>query len=227
MRKYIAAFLLSLSVGLYHAVSVFAAGISGETGEAGEQGTGLGTPLQGGTEAPNFDSPSIAGSIIQVILVLIVMVGLIVLLIKVLANKNRSFQSHRAIRQLGGVGLGPNKSLQVVEIGKSVYLIGVGDEIRLVDKISDPEEAGYIIDSLQQEGTMKPNEWIHSLSGLVKRRFGKDQRTSLENQVVSEELPDSEFQQLFQERLKGLTGRKQMLEDMLNEQYKEERKNEK
>ena len=56
----------------------------------------------------------------------------------------------RSIRTLGAVGMGPNKSLQLVEIG-AIYVIGVGEDVRLVDKISDPAEVALIQVAFEQD----------------------------------------------------------------------------
>ncbi|MFD2878761.1 flagellar biosynthetic protein FliO [Paenibacillus rhizoplanae] len=53
--------------------------------------------------------------------------------------------SGRSIRTLGALGLGPNKSIQIIELGSSLYLIGVGDDISMMDKITDPAEVALII----------------------------------------------------------------------------------
>ena len=45
-----------------------------------------------------------------------------------------------SIRSLGGVPLGQNKSIQIVEIGHSLFVVGVGENIQLLDKIIDADE---------------------------------------------------------------------------------------
>ena len=52
-----------------------------------------------------------------VFIVLAIIVALIVFLIRFLSRKNQSWMQGRSIRTLGAVGMGPNKSLQLVEIG--------------------------------------------------------------------------------------------------------------
>ena len=54
-------------------------------------------------------------------------------------QRNRGWGTNRALRSLGGIPLGQNKSLQVVELSGRVYVVGVGDSITLLDKIDDPE----------------------------------------------------------------------------------------
>ncbi len=88
----------------------------------------------------NIGSGDFLASIIKVILALIVIIGLFIILIKFLSQKNSKWFNQRSIKLLGGVQLGQNKSLQIIELGSSLYLIGVGDDVRMVDKIEDQEE---------------------------------------------------------------------------------------
>ncbi|MCU6340085.1 flagellar biosynthetic protein FliO, partial [Enterobacter quasiroggenkampii] len=80
-------------------------------------------------------------SLLTVLLSLAVIIVLIVLFIKLLSRKNRMWQMNQSIRTLGGTGLGPNKSMQIVEVGDVVYVLGIGEDITLIDKISDPAQA--------------------------------------------------------------------------------------
>lgn len=75
--------------------------------------------------------------LVWVIVVLAVILALIVYLIRFLNKRNQQMFRHGTIRTLGGVGLGQNKSLQIMEIGGCVYLLGVGEDIQLIDKVSD------------------------------------------------------------------------------------------
>ena len=44
------------------------------------------------------------------------------------------------MKNMGGISLGQHKSIQLVVIGETYYLIGVGDDISLLKEITDPEE---------------------------------------------------------------------------------------
>ena len=50
------------------------------------------------------------------------------------------FDQHRLMKNVGGLSLGQQKSIQLVIIGETYYLIGVGDEVRLLKEITDPDE---------------------------------------------------------------------------------------
>ncbi len=156
-------------------------------------------------------------NIVYVIVVLAVIIGLIILLIRFLGSKNKSWFSNPTIRILGGVGLGPNKTLQVIEVGSSVYLIGVGENINLVDKISDPDEVISILAALQEEAAMKGNMLPPFLSKLVSklRREQPSQEIELEN--------GTSFHEVFDSKIRRMSNRKDKMEELLREDNNNDR----
>ena len=50
------------------------------------------------------------------------------------------------MKNMGGISLGQHKSIQLVVIGESYYLIGVGDDIRLLKEITDPDEIDKLVE---------------------------------------------------------------------------------
>jgi flagellar protein FliO/FliZ len=156
-------------------------------------------------------------SLVYVIIVLVVIVALIILLIRFLGTKNKSWFSNPMIRIIGGVGLGPNKTLQVIELGNSVYLVGVGENISLVDKISDPEEVAAILAALREDAETNRNILPPYLKKLVSK-FRKDetpQETDLEN--------DISFQEVFDSKLRRISNRKDKMEELLREDNNSDR----
>lgn len=150
-------------------------------------------------------------SIVYVIIVLAVIVALIILLIRFLGTKNKSWFSNSTIRVLGGVGLGPNKTLQVIEVGNSVYLIGVGEDINLVDKISDPDEVTSILTAFQDEAADKGNR----LSPLVSKLVSKMRREVPSQEI---ELEDgTSFHEVFDSKVRRMSNRKDKMEELLRE----------
>lgn len=103
------------------------------------------------------------------IVVLAVILALIVYLIRFLNKRNQQWLRHGTIRTLGGVGLGQNKSLQIMEIGGVVYLLGVGEDIQLIDKVSDLEEAQRIIDSFERDAASQQGNLSPLIAKLTKR----------------------------------------------------------
>lgn len=146
-----------------------------------------------------------------VFIALAFIIVLILYLIRFLGKKNQSWFGSRSIRVLGGVGLAPNKSLQLVEIGSSIYLVGVGEEIRLIDKVSDPEEVERIVAALEQESTLQRGP----LAPLIAKLGDKLRKKSHE---TPEELGgDITFHELFESKLRQMPSRKDKLDKLRNE----------
>lgn len=150
-----------------------------------------------------------------VFIVLAIIVTAIVILIRFLGRKNQSWMQGRSIRTLGAVGMGPNKSLQLVEVGGSIYLIGVGEDVSLIDKISDPAEVALIQASFEQEhglnsGTLPP--FIANLAGRFRKKPSSEDI----------ELEDtSSFHEVFESKLRSVPNRKQKVEELLREDHKD------
>ncbi|MBP2001107.1 flagellar protein FliO/FliZ [Paenibacillus shirakamiensis] len=162
-----------------------------------------------------FSTTGFISNVVNVIIVLIVIVVLIVFLIRFLGRRNRLFTRTQSIRTLGAVGLGPNKSLQVIEVGSSVYVIGVGENISLVDKIAEPEEVALLLTSFE-EGTSDFASLSSTLSGWA-TRLRKPKATQ------DEELEGTPFQEVFESKLRKLPTRKQQMEDLLQDEQSKDR----
>ncbi|MCQ4087200.1 flagellar biosynthetic protein FliO [Saccharibacillus sp. JS10] len=170
---------------------------------------------------PNLADTGVYSYLVWVIFVLIAIVALIVFLLRYLGKKNRGWFGGRSVRTLGGVGLGQNKSLQIVEIGGSVYLIGVGENISLIDKISNAEEVEMLIAALEQESA-GPNITLPPWAEKLTSRF----RGGSEPSSQTEELDSSSFQQLFESRLKEASDRRRKVDDLLEKEESVDRSRE-
>lgn len=84
---------------------------------------------------------------------LALIIGMFLLIIKLIAKRNRTMLPGRIVRTLGGSALGSGKSVQVVEIGGAYYILGVGENIHLIAKIEDPEEVEAIRSTLEGPAT--------------------------------------------------------------------------
>ncbi len=152
------------------------------------------------------------GTLLKVILVLILIIICIVILIRFLAQKNRSWLGNRSARILSGIGLGPNKSLQLVEIGKSIYIIGVGDDVQLIEKITDPREVEEVLQSLNANQFERGSQIVHRMSDWLKtvRNPRQDDEINSEEELAS-------FQEIFQKQMKHLGDRKQRITEVLEQ----------
>lgn len=161
-------------------------------------------------ESPPFSGDiNLWGNLFTVIVVLGLIIALIILLVRFLGKRNRYLSQSHAIRTLGAIGLGPNKSLQVIEIGGSIYLVGVGEDISLVDKISNPDEVASLVQAFEHEG-MELAGLSSILSGLISR-FRKEPPRE------EEELDGVAFHEVFQSQLRKMPDRKRQMEELLQD----------
>ncbi|MER2009542.1 MAG: flagellar biosynthetic protein FliO [Psychrobacillus sp.] len=77
---------------------------------------------------------------IKMIFALLFVIALLYGLLRFINKRNRSFQHNQLIHNLGGVGVGQGKSIQLMQIGNSLYLVGIGENINLLKEITDPQE---------------------------------------------------------------------------------------
>ncbi|WP_442600935.1 flagellar biosynthetic protein FliO [Paenibacillus sp. KN14-4R] len=146
--------------------------------------------------------------LLKVIGVLLLMLALFYVTIKLLSKKNRLTRSGRSVRSMGGVPLGPNKSIQIVELGHFLYIVGVGNDIRVLDKIEDPEEIAYITEVLA-ERTASPQfpsvaQWLQKL------------QKKKEDPPIEEDLTAS-FQQVLVEKMQHTQSRNKRVEQILQQ----------
>ena len=161
----------------------------------------------GGT-ALQSDSADIWALLVRTIFSLILIIGIFIVLMKILAQKNRQWTRGRAVRTVAGAPLGPNKSVQLVAIGRSLYVIGVGDNVQLIHKIDDPEEVAYITETLSgavSNGQSRIGQWwerIRSFRGPV-----REDETDI----------TASFQQLLHDKMRDVANRNRMIEQTLRQ----------
>ncbi|WP_053375729.1 MULTISPECIES: flagellar biosynthetic protein FliO [Bacillales] len=165
-------------------------------------------------------SKDLAGSLVWVIISLAIVITLIIFVIKWLSQRNRTWGTNRSLRSLGGIALGQNNSLQIVEIAGRIYIVGVGENITLLDKLDDPEQVRAVITALERQ---QESAWSKDLiSQLVGKLRSRNEKTGPEpsNEQWNKE---SSFSDLLQTKLSEQAGRKQQLESLLHNSKTNER----
>ncbi|MCA0170561.1 flagellar biosynthetic protein FliO [Bacillus sp. RAR_GA_16] len=89
--------------------------------------------------------------LIKLVFYTIVVVGLIYLLIRFLSKRQQKLQHHSVFTPIGGTPLGNNKSVQMVKVGDSLYMIGVGDNVNLLKEIEDKDEVEHILSQAEDQ----------------------------------------------------------------------------
>jgi len=151
-------------------------------------------------------------NLLKVIFVLAILIVLIIMLIRFLGRRNHSLSSFHSMRTIGAMGIGPNKSLQVIEIGNSIYLIGVGENISLLDKITDPIEVALILSAFENSNANQNNILLPLITKI---------KSKLRGEVPSEEIDLSEtssFYEVLQTKLRSAPERKEKIEELLSKE---------
>lgn len=146
---------------------------------------------------------SMGWQIVRLIVGLALVLGLVYIVLKLLGKRNGFNRQPGLVRNVGGVSVGANKSVQIIRVGNRYYLIGVGDNVELLEEIDDPET----IEQLVNQSDEKESE---ALSFFSK---GKNEKTN--------KLSDKSFNQLLARELQSIRKNRQELikkhKDDLNE----------
>jgi len=163
-------------------------------------------------ELPDVSSWGSVWDLLKVLAVLGLIIVLIVFVLRFLAKRGRGWGMNRSLRSLGGFPLGTNKSMQIVEWNGRIYVLGVGENITLLEAITDPE----IVDALIAEheaglagtGPALP-EWLRKWT----------ERNNLRNEETGSKSggSDSSFEKSLETRLRQLSERRQRAEELLDD----------
>jgi flagellar protein FliO/FliZ len=88
---------------------------------------------------------------LRMIAATIFVVALLYFVLKFINKKSRSYQKVRYVQNLGGTSLGSNRSVQLVKVGNSILVVGVGESIQLLKEINDPKEYQELLESFNED----------------------------------------------------------------------------
>ncbi|MEQ4483986.1 flagellar biosynthetic protein FliO [Cohnella silvisoli] len=159
-----------------------------------------------------FQGSTSAWDLIWVLFVLGIIVGLIVLVLRFFAKRNRGWGMNRSLRSLGGYPLGTNKSMQIVEWNSRIYVLGIGDNVTLLESITDPE---IVADLLAEHDSATANTGA-TLPEWFRKWTGRNSEPS-EDTVNNVANNGTSFEQTLENRLRQLSERRQRVEQLLEE----------
>lgn len=145
-------------------------------------------------EAESTESASLSmgpWEYIKILFSLIFVIALLIIVLRFLNKRNVNYQQNALVRNIGGLSVGAQKSVQLLQIGNSVYVVGVGEEVQLLKEVTDPEEIEQLLAYYNdRQGAVSTTPYIAELLGKFK---GKK-----ESQDVSE---GSNFNTLLNRRI--------------------------
>lgn len=142
---------------------------------------------------------SLVFELVKLFFALILVVGLIYAFLFFLKRNNRLGPRLSNLESIGGISLGQNKSIQLIRLGNRIFVVGVGEEISLLDEVKD-------------------EELIHE---IIKQKEAQDQEFDagkILNTLLPKKKKDKEtFNNLFQQELNRMEKNRKSILDKRKE----------
>ncbi|WP_175453947.1 flagellar biosynthetic protein FliO [Psychrobacillus sp. OK028] len=133
---------------------------------------------------------------IKMIFALLFVIALLYGLLRFVNSRNKTFQTNQLIQNLGGVGVGQGKSLQLMQVGNSIFLVGIGEDITLIKEINDPAEIEKLTKIYEEKVDIGNS--IPYISELI----GRLREKGITN--TKRESKEPSFDETFQKRLQEI-----------------------
>lgn len=137
-----------------------------------------------------FDFVKMIGALLFVIL-------LIYGFVKLMNRRNRLLKPFQYVENIGGTSVGQNRSVQLIKVGNSVLVVGVGETIQLLKEIEDEKEREAILSQYEESMSSKV-EWTK----LVNRRKDGEKKPQTMLPSFSKALKE-QLNELKQSRSEG------------------------
>ncbi len=157
----------------------------------------------GAKDAEIKGNGSLILDLVKMVFALLLILTLIYVLLKFLNKRNKLFQQVRTLENLGGISVGPNKSIQIVRIGPKLYVVGVGENVEMLQEITDEDVKEEII----RGSDVTSRETSSLFTNLFSKKSGNETK------------PKKEFKQLFSSELDKL---KKNREKVIDQHIKKE-----
>ncbi|WP_257350037.1 flagellar biosynthetic protein FliO [Pseudalkalibacillus decolorationis] len=147
---------------------------------------------------------------IKVLFALVFVVGLLILVLKLLHKRTQVVQQGKGIQTLGGAMLGHQRSVQMVKVGKTVLVLGVGENVSLIKEINNEEDLKGLLSQFETSSSSKPFK-----SGLL---------NWVNNRFKVKSVNTSSFQETFKKRLdEASKGRMAIYEETMKKEQRDDR----
>lgn len=123
-----------------------------ETTEQDQPDSFSDTEMVNGQSVPTVTIWDFVKMIFALVFVLLLIYGAL----RFINKRNKWFDNGRSVENIGGTNLGNNKSLQLVKVGNSILVVGVGDSINLLKEITDEKEADLLLEAYKNKSETAP-----------------------------------------------------------------------
>jgi flagellar protein FliO/FliZ len=174
----------------------------GSVADALKSGKTIGqeTPVSGSQPAsmPGSETTGLWGYLLQVVFSLAVIAVLIYLLLRFMAKRQLG-STNGPIKVIAAAPLHNGKSLQIVMIGDSLYVLGVGNDVRLLRHIPPGEEVDVVLAEAEMKGVPGLKlDWLP-----FGRKKGEDDFTVDEHGRTFEELLNKQWGEVSGQPMKS------------------------
>lgn len=140
------------------------------------------------TELLQQEEPgSLFFQIVRLVFALLLVVGLIYVFLYFLKRRNKIGNRIKSLENVGGISVGQNKTVQLIRLGNKLYLIGVAENITLLEELDDPTLMEEIMRAKkEQESELDASNILSSiLKKNQKEKVEEDQFNRLFNQELN------------------------------------------
>lgn len=126
---------------------------------------------------------------VKMIFALLFVIVLIYGLVKLMNKRNRLLKPFQYVENIGGTSVGQNRSIQLIKVGKSVLVVGVGETIQLLKEIEDEKEIEVIL-SQHEEAMSSKIEWQKFVKPLKSSEHQPQQKLPSFSKALKEQLEE-------------------------------------
>ncbi|MGG0657946.1 flagellar biosynthetic protein FliO [Rummeliibacillus pycnus] len=142
---------------------------------------------------------------IKMVLALIFVIALLYGVLKFVNRRNNKYQQNQLMQNLGGISLGQQKSVQLLKVGNSLYLVGIGDDVHILKEVTDKAEKDHLLSIYSDKQELSAQvPYVSELFSKLKGRHSEKERDS----------SGEEFKEEFRKKLSEIQqDRQKELED--------------
>ncbi|MCF2646563.1 flagellar biosynthetic protein FliO [Niallia sp. Sow4_A1] len=123
-------------------------------------------------ESDREESGSIGVTIwdfIKMIFATIFVIFLMYFILRFINKRNHGYKNAQIIENIGGTGLGSNRSIQLIKVGNRLLIVGVGDSIQLIKEIDDEQEYKEILEEYNRklDQLVQPSDIVTKVKKIV------------------------------------------------------------
>lgn len=150
-------------------------------------------------ETESTESASVSvGEYIKIVLALVFVIGLLLVILKFLNKRNLAYQQNTIIKNIGGLSVGQQKSVQLLHIGNRIYVVGVGEDIQLIKEIESADEVEQLLNQIDQNQKMVTT--TPYIAELFKKFSKKDQPKDISNSPKFNDMFSEKLDEMKQQR---------------------------